>query len=357
MHDTLYPTPVRNPAISYSPGYPRPFAMVKSLLLSTIRSNMYKRWQGWVNRRTPAGDRRQFDRRSIFILPTGAGLVFGLLLVVMLLTGINYQNSLIYLLTFLLGALFVAAMHQTHNNLSGLELAVIQAGEGFAGEAIPFRFALQAPHEAPAIELMTDASDPVVLSLPAHDRIEGTLQVPSRERGFMRPRRVRVQTRFPFGLLVAWSWLRPATPALVYPRPIMPPRAPEGSVEAGDSEAVSVSQGQDQVELRPWREGDLSARVDWKRYSRNGEMAVADWQGEQGSPQWLDFDVFAGVDHELRLSYLTALVLDRDRAGEPWGLRLPGVTIDPDKGPNHCRQCLRALGAWQRTPPGGAGDL
>src|SRR5690554_7811058 len=110
--------------------------MVKNPLLSTIRSHIRRRWRAWANRRTPAQDRRQFDRRSIFILPTTAGVVFGLLLVVMLLTGINYQNSLIYLLTFLLGALFVAAMHQTHNNLNGLELTLIQAGEGFAGDPI-----------------------------------------------------------------------------------------------------------------------------------------------------------------------------------------------------------------------------
>ncbi|MGM0569216.1 DUF58 domain-containing protein [Marinobacter sp.] len=324
-------------------------------MLSAIRSHTRKRWRSWINRRIPVDDRRDFDRRCIFILPTAAGWVFGLLLVVMLLTGINYQNSLIYLLTFLLGALFVAAMHQTHNNLSGLQLALLQPGEGFAGDAIPFRFVLQGPHEATAIELGAEAGGPIILSVVGSERIEGTLQIPSRERGFLRPDRVRVETRFPFGLLMAWSWLRPATPALVYPRPVLPPRAPEGSVEAGDSEAVAVSQGQDQVELRPWREGDLSARVDWKRYSRNGEMTVADWEGEQGSPQWLDFEGFPGVDHELRLSYLTALVLDRDRVGEPWGLRLPGVMIEPDRGAHHRRQCLRSLATWQRTPPGGDG--
>ena len=53
------------------------------LLLYAIRLHIRKRWRTWANRRTPAHDRRQFDRRSIFILPTTAGMVFGLLLVVM----------------------------------------------------------------------------------------------------------------------------------------------------------------------------------------------------------------------------------------------------------------------------------
>src|SRR5690554_6555606 len=188
--------------------------MVKNPLLSTIRSHIRRRWRGWANRRTPASDRRRFDCRSIFILPTAAGMVFGLLLVVMLLTGINYQNSLIYLLTFLLGALFVAAMHQTHSNLNGIEVALLQAGEGFAGDGIPFRFVFQAPGEATAIELSDEAGQVVTVSVPGHGRIEGTLQIPSRERGYLCPERVRLETRFPFGLLKAWSWLRPVTAAL-----------------------------------------------------------------------------------------------------------------------------------------------
>lgn len=316
-----------------------------------MRKALRKRWQKWVNRRIERADRRHFDRKTIFILPTSAGLVFGLLLLVMLITGINYQNSLIYLLTFLLGALFVAAMHQTHNNLSGVDLALLKPGEGFAGEAIAFRVRLQSGHEAPAIDLAADGMTPTSLSVPRNELVDGTLLVQSRERGYLLPDRIRIETRFPFGLLKAWSWLRPATPAVVYPRPVTPPQAPEVLEEGESNESKHQSQGQDQVELRPWREGDLSARVDWKRYARNGEMVVADWQGEQGSPQWLDYDGFPGADPELRLSYLTALVLDRDRSGELWGLRIPGEVIEPDNGTQHRQRCLKALGTWRRQAP------
>ncbi len=310
-----------------------------------------RRWQRWVNRRISPADNRRFDRKTIFILPTGAGVGFGLLLLVMLITGINYQNSLIYLLTFILGAVFTAAMHQTHNNLSGVEMTLLKPGEGFAGEAVPFPVRLQSGHEALAIELVTGASPAVVLSVPEGELADGTLLVQSRERGYLLPDRIRIETRFPFGLLKAWSWLRPITPGVVFPKPLLPPQPPEGKVEGESAETLHRTQGQDQVELRPWREGDLSARVDWKRYSRNGDMVVADWQGEQGSPQWLDFDSFPWADPELRLSYLTAMVLERDSAGTPYGLRLPGVVIEPDLGTFHRSRCLGALGTWGRQGP------
>ncbi len=97
-----------------------------------MRNSLNARWRRWINRRIPRADSQTLSQKNIFILPTAAGVVYGLLLLVMLITGINYQNSLIYLLTFILGALFVGAMHQTHRNLSGLSVALVRPGEGRA---------------------------------------------------------------------------------------------------------------------------------------------------------------------------------------------------------------------------------
>ncbi|MBC7184567.1 MAG: DUF58 domain-containing protein, partial [Marinobacter sp.] len=116
------------------------------------------------------------------------------------------------------------------------------------------------------------------------------------------------------------------------------------------AEARSV-EGNDHADIRPWREGDLSQRVQWKRYARTGQMVVADWEGEQGSPQWLDFNVYPGADHELRLGYLAFLVNERGRNGARFGLNLPGQIIEPDSGPAHVARCLRVLATWGEERP------
>lgn len=301
-------------------------------------------WQNWVDRRVPRDDTRVFGQKNIFIVPSAAGVVFGLLLLVMLLTGINYQNSLIYLLTFLLGTVFVAAMHQTHRNLSGLQITLVKAGEGFAGDAIPFVFRASAPnHDALAITLSHDQTRVDQQHVMAGKPLDMQVLVPSRARGYLVPTRIRVETRFPFGLLVAWSWLRPASAGLVYPRPIAAPEVGSSVVDDGEVDETRETEGQDHADLRPWRQGDMSQRVLWKRFARTGDMVIADWEGEQGSPHWLDYDAFSGVDRELRLSYLTALVIARANGNAAFGLRLPGQTIEPDNGQLHVQRCLRAL--------------
>ena len=317
-----------------------------------MKKRIRRRWQRWINRRIPRRDHQLLNQRNVFILPTGAGLVFGLLLLIMLVTGINYQNSLIYLLTFLLGAVFVAAMHQTHRNLTGLSLTVVSGGEGFPGEAVRFRLrASVSGHDALAISLACDNSridqQHVFAAAPADLSLA---LIPSR-RGYFRPDRIRVETRFPFGLLKAWSWLRPVTAAVVYPRPLPAPEAASTVQDGDQSQQARAIDGNDHADIRPWRKGDMSQRVLWKRFARTGEMVIADWEGEQGSPQWLDYEAFRGVDRELRLSYLAHQVLARVKGKRPFGLNLPGQVIDPDVGPAHGSRCLKALAVFGLEKP------
>ncbi|PVY78258.1 uncharacterized protein (DUF58 family) [Tamilnaduibacter salinus] len=311
-----------------------------------MKNPLRHRWRRWVNRRIPRSDHQVLGQRNVFILPTGAGVVFGLLLVIMLITGINYQNSLIYLLVFMLGALFVAAMHQTHRNLAGTEITLVEAGEGFPGQELGFVFHLgRAGGDAIQLMLMTEDGTERSVSVTHEEVISVRLPIRGTRRGPVRVSRIRIETRFPFGLLRAWSWIRPASEGLCYPAPLRP--APEsGADHLGDSGDQRRKDAMDHVDIRPWRQGDLSQRVQWKRYARTGELVIADWEGDASDPVWLDFEAWPGADRELRLSYLAWLLEDRERAGQPWGLRFPGFERGPDNGAEHRREGLRALGRF-----------
>jgi uncharacterized protein (DUF58 family) len=277
-------------------------------------------------------------------------MVFGGLLVIMLLTGINYQNSLIYLLTFVLGAIFVAAMHYTHRNLLGLELTLVAAGDAFQGESSVFLLkARSETSEAVAINLTTATGDAAQVTVQPGEVAEVALHRTVTERGPVQMGRIHVETRFPFGLLRAWSWMRPMTHGLGYPKLIKPPQAASGPEEGEHGRAQQRTDDMTHAEIRPWRRGDLSQRVLWKRYARTGEMVIAHWEGEASDPVWLDYSAYPGIDQESRLSYLAYRVVERSRRSESYGLRLPEETIKPDTGSAHQRRCLHALGCCGLT--------
>ncbi|WP_227546092.1 DUF58 domain-containing protein [Marinobacter fonticola] len=317
-----------------------------------MTGSIRQRWRLWVNRKIPRSDEQHFTRKNIFILPSGAGAVFGLLLLIMLMTGINYQNSLIYLLTFILGAIFVAAMHQTHRNLAGLTLTLVSASEGFPGERLNFRLRATSHDEAYAIRFTTPEKETVRINVPPGEVLDFDVPVLARKRGPVSAGDIKIDTRFPFGLLKAWSWMRPESTGVCYPRPVTPPYAAGGEEEGDRNSQPRKSDDLSHADLRPWRQGDLSQRVQWKRYARTGEMVIADWEGESGEPVWLDYDAFPGADRELRLSYLAALVEARCREGVVYGLRLPGLSVELDQGSAHRLRCLRALGlqGYAETP-------
>ena len=84
------------------------------------------------------GDQTGLIRRRLYIFPTGQGLAFLMMLVVMLLWAINYTNSMAYMLTFMLASLLLVCMLHTYRNLRGLVLSCAAAKPVFAGETAEF---------------------------------------------------------------------------------------------------------------------------------------------------------------------------------------------------------------------------
>lgn len=61
------------------------------------------------------------------------------------------------------------------------------------------------------------------------------------------------------------------------------------------------------------------------------------------SELWLDWNDAHGADVEGRLSVLSQWVIQAERFGQSYGLRIPGVAIVPGRGEAHRTRCLEAL--------------
>jgi len=76
----------------------------------------------WWQSRLPLADSITLTQRNVYIMPTRAGLMLGVTLLVLLVAAINYQLNLGYLLTFLLAGSALVGMHVGHSTLRGLTL-------------------------------------------------------------------------------------------------------------------------------------------------------------------------------------------------------------------------------------------
>src|SRR5207244_897845 len=79
--------------------------------------------------------------------------------------------------------------------------------------------------------------------------------------------------------------------------------------------------------VRAYRRGDPMKMVVWKKAAKNDELVSRDTEQAQRYELWLDFAQTGSADIEHRLSRLTAWVLQAERLGLDYGLRLPGQQI------------------------------
>lgn len=288
--------------------------------------------------------------RQIYILPTRTGLFFGLLVALMLVGSLNYQNNLGLLFTFFLASVGLVAMHHCWFNLLGLAIQARPGPATFCGDAARFEVILRNAGRGPRYDLAVlgglEAVGPVALG-PADQETLGILK-PTGRRGYLPLDEVIVQTRHPMGLFRAWSHVTCRARVLVYPRPADSAPAPKDA--GGEAPARSIAGGEgadDFLGPREFRIGDSPRHLDWKALARGRGLVVKQFGGNLGKDLWIDWAGLPVADPERRIRYLTRQVLDAGGAGSRFGLRLPGREIPLGRGEAQIHRCLAELALYE----------
>lgn len=293
-------------------------------------------------------------QRRIFIIPTWAGLLFAVALAVMLVSAINYNLALGHALVFLLAGIGVVGMVHTFRNLVALKISGGRCEPVFTGELAHFPLHLHNDRRQPRLALEWRAGDGATVScnIAADGQVAIALPVVTQHRGWLSLPRIRLETRYPLGLFVAWSYPQPALRCLVYPRPLELP-LPPASPAASSGEHGGDAGREDFAGLRERQAADSPRHIAWKAVARDGgqrPLLVKEFAGGAREELWLDWSRLPDtMDGESRLSALTGWVLAAEAANLAYGLRLPGQEFPPDCGNAHRQRCLEAL-ALQPLP-------
>lgn len=303
--------------------------------------------RNWALRRLPDRPRRMtLDRRRIYILPTRYGMLYGLLLLVLLMGAMNYANSMVYGLTFLLAGQGLIAMRQTQRNLLGLVASPAGSAPAFAGDRAVFQIRLDNPSTRTRWAVTLESPDGNLADgdIAAADGASLPLYVATRRRGRLPVPLFVVSTRYPLGLFHAWSWVVLDTDTLVYPAPAeRAPPLPPGH-DSGGAQAGSRPGGLDDFYgLRKYQFGDSFRRIAWKAVAREQGVMTKQFTDAEDEHRWLDWASLAAYPPEQRASILCRWVLDSEAEGVAYGLRLPDRELPLASGPAHRTRCLEAL--------------
>lgn len=306
-----------------------------------------QRFQQWLDRRIPPQRKISLSQRNVFIFPSKTGGAFFILLLLLLFGAINYQNALIYGITFLLGSLFLVTILHTYKNLAGLTFEFVNSRPGFVGENIEIKVKVSQPsgtlHAGIQLGWPTGLKQWVHLSNADSDTVH--LFVAAKRRGWMVPGRLLVETFYPLGLLRAWTWIDFDIKTLVYPKPLFSDPVTRTAADNDEGEVVQRDGNDDFYEMRSYQEGDPIKHIAWRNYARSDELMVKQFAGHQDVQVILDWNQLSG-DIETRLSRLTGMALTAARSEQEFGMLLPDINIAPGAGAAHLEHILKKLALY-----------
>ncbi|MFT5221706.1 MAG: hypothetical protein ACI9LO_002629 [Planctomycetota bacterium] len=290
--------------------------------------------------------------RRLYILPTRFGYLFAIMVFSLFLAAINYQNSMAFVLTFMLTALGILSLWQTHRNLLGVTIKLETPRAVFCGESTEFIFQISQQNNAQrfAIGLQYAQQTPVYASLKPESEAAAKLKIPTTNRGQFKPEQITIFTRYPTGLFHAWGLLRFDIPILIYPAPLANTKLRQTMVEQyqGQSSASTI-EGDDFAGLREHREGESLRHISWKAYAQGRGLLTKTFQGHARPSLWIDWYQINEASLETKLRIMTQLVLSAEAADKDYGLKLPGISIEQSSGNAHKHRCLHALAIFRQS--------
>ena len=133
----------------------------------------------------------------------------------------NFENNLIFMLCFLLLALFVVSIHFTHGTLSGLRVKPVRAQSVFKGDAaaVELSFSQVRARRREQVVLRFAGGEPLMVTLEKAGDTFVTVLAPTTRRGYLDPGLLTVESVYPVGLMRVWTYIHFRFDAAVYPAP------------------------------------------------------------------------------------------------------------------------------------------
>ena len=332
--------------------------MTDRRLTTGFLNTMTNKLRSFFNTRSPKSLQASLSHRTIYIIPAKASLGALLMVIILLITGMNYQNNLMYLFAFWLLTLVIWNFILGFYNLYQLTLTAVRTENNVEGEPVKFQVALstgqKSSHQC-SLQLneffdVNKGGDIFDVDLTKNDRELWTVEAIGKQRGPLQLPRIYIYSTYPFGFAYAFSYVHLDLHAWVYPKPEACPHAiREGGNDGQQEQQTSADQqgqGVDFDALKAYEAGDKIQRIHWQQYAKTGSLLTRQFTHESGDSLWIRWRDFPSIPTEQRLRHFSFLIQQASEHHQPYGLDMPKGQIPPNTGDTHKHQCLLLLAKY-----------
>src|SRR5256886_12451109 len=246
------------------------------------------------------------------------------------------QNSpAVYLLLFVLTAVFLVSIPHTLINLAGVTIRLESAKPAFAGDevSLPVEMMNTSRTTRYGIELVLSEANKTreridYIRREKADRL--TVRFRVRQRGEHKIGTLCLTSAYPLGFIRVVKKFAPSQTYLVYPKPAGDPRLPASLSRSPDNRPqVDIGEAADFAGARAYVPGESQRHIDWKAVARGQPLITKQFAAELDGLLYLDFAAVRLHQLEARPSQLAPWIIQAGRARPPSWLRLPGGENPP----------------------------
>ena len=268
----------------------------------------------------------------------------------------NTGNNLLYLLVSMLLGLIVASGLLSEQSMRKLRFAPVVPGEAFAGRTALVgvrvvnkkRWRVSYSVTVDVLGAMDARRSAFVARLAPGEEQLVTWETTFPMRGTHPFPRLRVSTRFPFGLFLKAGHVEVDGDVLVYPRLVPIGAKLSRELAHGAASARRRGRGSELHNLREYRPGDDRRMIHWRSSAKTGTLVVRELEAETAIDTRIVLDGTGARRDRLEqgLSEAASLAAHLFRAGARVELRGPGILVPLGQGREARRRMLTALALY-----------
>lgn len=316
-------------------------------MIKYIKNRSYPYWTQWIKKRIRQGNPQILHAKNIYILPSGFGWAYGVLLLSFLSGAINYQISTIFLMTFLLAVVGLVSAWEAHANIKALSIKFISIEDTQQGKPAQLALLIQSQQKIRfGLEFQIGKQAKIRLEKIPPQGVQIILPIQTSSRGYFPLPAIIISSQFPFGIFCVWSYACFDAHYYVYPQPVDPGFWPtpisqenhRNRESPGEDELYDLKQVED-----PWAQPN---RIAWKIAAKDRGWYLKTMSSTKGD-YWLFrlHDLTIG-DLETKLEHMSYWLHTAQANGYFYGMELGNAPYHFAQGEEHLKQLLRQLAVY-----------
>jgi uncharacterized protein (DUF58 family) len=312
-----------------------------------ITKKIKKYWERWAKKRNRLGNPQTLNSHNLYILPSGFGWAYGVVIFSIFVAAINSQINTIFLMTFLLAVIGLISILEAHANLKNLSFKFIVIKDSHQGTPAKITLSIVPNNKIRfGVEFQIASQPKIRLKKIPTKGLEFIVPIETPTRGHFPLPRITISSLFPFGIFRVWSYLYFEEYYYVYPQPVAPGFWPEPyrvqnikqKHVSGDEEFYDLKQVEN-----PWLEPKL---IHWKIAAKGQGWYLKTMHSNEVEYWLFKLNDLPAKDVESRLQNLSYWLQTAESNGLVYGLELKGEKIDFARGNEHLQHCLRQLALY-----------